>query len=84
VTLAQFLQTVEKYGYDRQGAFTPTCSSPAGSPDCRTEEGAEGPAAVWVHELTRPPQMEQGRKKYSKLLRCWPRIPNRCARWCRY
>ncbi|MFD2787396.1 hypothetical protein [Hymenobacter rubripertinctus] len=33
----------------------------------RAPKGQE--PAVWVHEMT-PTQLEQGRKKYGKLLRC--------------
>ena len=76
--LAQFLTTVEQYGYDRQGAFyadvlqaqrvvliavQKTRIKAFGQP----LKGQE--PQVWVVELTAA-QMDSGRKKYGKLLRC--------------
>ncbi|NVO30265.1 PD-(D/E)XK nuclease-like domain-containing protein [Hymenobacter lapidiphilus] len=69
--LAQFLTTVEKYSYDQQGAFYADVLGAQRvvliAVQKRAPKGQQ--PAVWVHELT-PPQMEQGRKKYGKLLRC--------------
>ncbi|MFD2787367.1 PD-(D/E)XK nuclease-like domain-containing protein [Hymenobacter rubripertinctus] len=69
--LTQFLQTVEKYGYDRQGAFYADVLGAQRvvliAVQKRAPKGQQ--PAVWVHELT-PAQMQQGRKKYGKLLRC--------------
>ncbi|NVO29678.1 PD-(D/E)XK nuclease-like domain-containing protein [Hymenobacter lapidiphilus] len=69
--LGQFLQTVEKYGYDRQGAFYADVLGAQRvvliAVQKRAPKGQE--PAVWVHELTAE-QLQQGRKKYGKLLRC--------------
>lgn len=70
--LAQFLETVEKYGYDRQGALYADVLGAHRvlliAVQKKAPKGQE--PQVWVHELT-PSQMEVGRKKYSKLLRCY-------------
>lgn len=70
--LAQFLETVDKYGYDRQGAFYADVLSAhrvvliaVQKKPAKSQE-----PAVWVHELTAE-QMQTGRKKYQKLLRCY-------------
>ena len=68
--LGQFLATVEKYSYDRQGAFYADVLGAQIAVQKRVSKGQE--PAVWAHELT-PAQMEQGRKKYGKLLRCYAR-----------
>ena len=72
--LAQFLDTVDKYGYDRQGALYADALSA-----CRVvliavqKKAPTGQQpAVWVHELTAD-QMQAGRKKYNRLLREYPR-----------
>ena len=70
--LAQFLTTVEKYSYDQQGAFYADVLGAQRvvliAVQKRAPKGQE--PAVWVHELT-PSQLEKGRKKYGKLLRCY-------------
>ncbi len=69
--LAQFLETVDKYGYDRQGAFYADVLGAQRvvliAVQKKAPRGQE--PQVWVHELTLL-QMELGRKKYGKLLRC--------------
>jgi PDDEXK-like domain of unknown function (DUF3799) len=69
--VAQFLETVDKYGYDRQGALYADVLGAHRvvliAVQKRAPKGQE--PQVWVHELT-PAQMEAGRKKYRKLLRC--------------
>ena len=69
--LEQFLRTVEQYDYDRQAAlYADTLSANRVvliAVQKRPLKGQE--PAVWVHELT-PAQIEQGRRKYQKLLRC--------------
>ena len=69
--LAQFLTTVEKYSYDRQGAFYADVLGAQRvvliAVQKRAPKGQK--PAVWVHELT-PAQLQLGRKKYGKLLRC--------------
>lgn len=69
--LAQFLETVEKYGYDRQGAlYADALGAHRVVLIAVQKRPAKGQQPqVWVHELT-PLQMEAGRKKYGKLLRC--------------
>lgn len=70
--LAQFLETIDKYGYDRQGALYADAMSAHRvvliAVQKKTLKGQE--PAVWVHELTAE-QMQTGRKKYQKLLRCY-------------
>ncbi|QKG55233.1 PD-(D/E)XK nuclease-like domain-containing protein [Hymenobacter sp. BRD128] len=77
--LSQFLDTVEKYGYDRQGALY---ADVLGAHRVvliavqkkfltRRVSGAKDQMpAVWVHELTAE-QIALGRKKYRKLLLCY-------------
>ena len=69
--LAQFLTTVEQYGYDRQGAFYADVLQAQRvlliAVQKKPLKGQE--PQVWVVELTAG-QMDSGRKKYSKLLRC--------------
>ena len=69
--LAQFLETVDKYGYDRQGAlYADTLGAHRVVLIAVQKKAPAGqPPAVWVHELTAA-QLQAGRKKYSKLLRC--------------
>jgi hypothetical protein len=70
--LAQLLETVDKYGYDRQGAlYADTLGAHRVVLIAVKKKPAKGQESqVWVHELT-PEQMQAGRKKYSKLLRCY-------------
>ena len=69
--LAQFLTTVEQYGYDRQGAFYADVLQAQRvvliAVQKKPLRGQE--PQVWVVELTAE-QMDSGRKKYGKLLRC--------------
>ncbi len=69
--LAQFLTTVEQYGYDRQGAFYADVLQAQRvvliAVQKKPLKGQE--PQVWVVELTAG-QMDSGRKKYGKLLRC--------------
>lgn len=69
--LAQFLETVDKYGYDRQGAlYADALGAHRVVLIAVQKKPAKGQEPqVWVHELTAE-QMQAGRKKYSKLLRC--------------
>lgn len=76
--LAQFLETVDKYGYDRQGALYADALSAHRVVLIAVQKtrikafgkpAGQAPA-VWVHELTAE-QMQAGRKKYGKLLRCY-------------
>jgi hypothetical protein len=69
--LAQFLETVDKYGYDRQGAlYADALGARRVVLIAVQKKPAKGQEPqVWVHELTAE-QMQAGRKKYSKLLRC--------------
>lgn len=69
--LAQFLETVDKYGYDRQGAlYADALGAHRVVLIAVQKKPAKGKEpAVWVHELTAE-QMQAGRKKYGKLLRC--------------
>ncbi len=69
--LVQFLETVDKYGYDRQGAlYADALSAHRVVLIAVQKKPAKGQEPqVWVHELTAE-QMAAGRKKYSKLLRC--------------
>ena len=69
--LTQFLETVDKYGYDRQGAlFADVLGAHRVVLSAVQEKPAQGPEPqVWAVELTAG-QMDSGRKKYSKLLRC--------------
>ena len=69
--LAQFLTTVEQYGYDRQGAFYADVLQAqrvvlvaVQKKPLKSQE-----PQVWIVELTAR-QMDSGRKKYGKLLRC--------------
>lgn len=70
--LTQFLETVDKYGYDQQGALYADVLGAQRvvliAVQKKAPKGQE--PAVWVHELT-PAQIDLGRKKYGKLLRCW-------------
>ena len=70
--LAQFLDTIEKYGYDRQGALYADALGAHRvvliAVQKKPLKGQE--PAVWVHELTFE-QLQAGRKKYQKLLRCY-------------
>ncbi len=72
VTLDQFLSTVDKYGYDQQGALYADVLQAQRvvliAVQKRPAKGTE--PQVWVHKLTAE-QMHQGRKKYGKLLRCY-------------
>jgi hypothetical protein len=70
--LVQFLETVDKYGYDRQGAlYADTLGAHRVVLIAVQKKLAAGQEpAVWVHELTAM-QMQAGRKKYGKLLRCY-------------
>lgn len=70
-TLEQFLGTVDKYGYDRQGAlYADALGAHRVVLIAVQKKPAKGQQPqVWVHELTAA-QMQAGRKKYSKLLRC--------------
>ena len=69
--LAQFLAIVEQYGYDRQGAFYADVLQAQRvvliAVQKKPLKGQE--PQVWVVELTAG-QMDSGRKKYGKLLRC--------------
>ncbi|GAA3987144.1 PD-(D/E)XK nuclease-like domain-containing protein [Hymenobacter antarcticus] len=69
--LAQFLTTVEQYGYDRQGAFYADVLQAQRvvliAVQKKPLKGQE--PQIWVVELTTG-QMDSGRKKYGKLLRC--------------
>ena len=69
--LAQFLTTVEQYGYDRQGAFYADVLQAQRvvliAVQKKPLKGQE--PQVWVVELTAG-QLDSGRKKYGKLLRC--------------
>jgi len=69
--LTQFLSTVEQYGYDRQGAFYADVLQAQRvvliAVQKKPLKGQE--PQVWVVELTAG-QMDSGRKKYGKLLRC--------------
>lgn len=69
--LAQFLTTVEQYGYDRQGAFYADVLQAQRvvliAVQKKPLKGQE--PQVWVVELSAG-QMDCGRKKYGKLLRC--------------
>ena len=69
--LAQFLTTVEQYGYDRQGTFYADVLQAQRvvlvAVQKKPLKGQE--PQVWVVELTAG-QMDSGRKKYGKLLRC--------------
>jgi PDDEXK-like domain of unknown function (DUF3799) len=69
--LTQFLTTVEQYGYDRQGAFYADVLQAQRvvliAVQKKPLKGQE--PQVWVVELTAG-QMDSGRKKYGKLLRC--------------
>jgi Zn-finger nucleic acid-binding protein len=69
--LAQFLETVDKYGYDRQGAlYADALGAHRVVLIAVQKKPAKGQEPqVWVHELTAE-QMQAGRKKYSKLVRC--------------
>jgi hypothetical protein len=69
--LAQFLETVDKYGYDRQGAlFADVLGAHRVVLSAVQEKPAQGPEPqVWAVELTAG-QMHSGRKKSGKLLRC--------------
>lgn len=69
--LAQFLETVDKYGYDRQGAlYADALGAHRVVLIAVQKKPAKGQEPqVWVHKLTAE-QMQAGRKKYSKLLRC--------------
>ncbi len=70
--LAQFLETIDKYGYDRQGALYADALGAHRvmliAVQKRTPKDRE--PQVWVHKLTAG-QMQAGRKKYQKLLRCY-------------
>jgi len=74
-TLDQFLATIDKYGYDQQGALYADVLSAQRvvliAVQKRPAKGTE--PQVWVHELTAA-QMQQGRKKYQKLLRCYAEL----------
>ena len=69
--LAQFLTTVEQYGYDRQGAFyADVLQAQRVVLIAVQKKPLKGQKPqVWVVELTAG-QMDSGRKKYGKLLRC--------------
>lgn len=69
--LAQFLETVDKYGYDRQQAlYADVLKADRALLIAVQKNPPKGQKSqVWVHELTAE-QMQAGRKKYSKLLRC--------------
>lgn len=68
----QFLETVDKYSYDRQGALYADVLGAHRvvliAVQKRPLKGLQ--PAVWVHELT-PAEMEVGRKKYGRLLRAY-------------
>jgi hypothetical protein len=70
----QFLDTVEKYGYDRQGALYADVLDAHRviliAVQKRPLKGQK--TAMWVHKLTIE-QMQVGRKKYQKLLQEWVR-----------
>ncbi|MBD2768462.1 PD-(D/E)XK nuclease-like domain-containing protein [Hymenobacter sp. BT664] len=70
--LPQFLTTVEQYGYDRQAALYADVLGAHRvvliAVQKKASKGQE--PQVWVVELSMT-QMETGRKKYSKLLRCY-------------
>ena len=77
--LAQFLDTVDKYGYDRQGALYADALGAHRvvliAVQKKAPTGQE--PAVWVHKLTAE-QLAAGRKKYTRLLRAYaaqPAIP---------
>lgn len=77
---AQFLETIDKYGYDRQGAFYADVLSAHRvvliAVQKKAPKGEE--PQVWTHQLTTA-QLEAGRKKYRKLLRCHAeRHPDTC------
>lgn len=75
--LEQSLRTVEQYDYDRQAvlyADTLTANRVVLiAVQKRASKGQE--PAVWVHELT-PAQLQAGRRKYIKLLRCQAERPS--------
>ncbi|MGI4738066.1 MAG: PD-(D/E)XK nuclease-like domain-containing protein [Janthinobacterium lividum] len=68
--LAQFLETVDKYGYDRQGAlYADILGAHRVVLIAVQKKPAKGQAPqVWVQELTAE-QLQAGRKKYLRLLR---------------
>jgi hypothetical protein len=72
---AQFLDTVEKYGYDRQAAlYADVLQAQRMLLIAVQKRPLKGqPPAVWVHELTAE-QLATGRKKYNRLLRECPRL----------
>ena len=74
--VAQFLETVDKYGYNRQGAlYADVLGAHRVVLIAVQKRAPKGqPPQVWVHELT-PAQMEAGRKKYRKLLQCQTQQP---------
>ena len=78
--LTQFLTAVEQYGYDRQGAFYADVLQAQRvvliAVQKKPLKGQE--PQVWVVELTAG-QMESGRKKYGKLLRCAAEKPTSAA-----
>lgn len=82
--LAQFLETVDKYGYDRQGAlYADALGAHRVVLIAVQKKPAKGQEPqVWVHELTAE-QMAAGRKKYSKLLRCYAEQQQAAARKAR-
>ena len=93
--LAQFLETVDKYGYDRQGAlYADVLSAHRVVLIAVQKKPAKGQEPqVWVHELTAE-QMQAGRKKYRKLLRghaeqaaqapCYCDSTHFCVRQCAF
>ena len=68
--LPHFLTTIEKYDYDRQAALYLDVLGATRFLIIGVQKKA--PHEVWRVELTATPALiEQGRKKYSRLLRCY-------------
>ena len=74
--LAHFLTTIEKYDYDRQAALY--LNVPGATRFLIIGVQKKSPHDVWRVELTAMPGLiEQGRKKYTALLRHHARQPIR-------